>query len=47
MPICKGARLKIKRAYKHIAELEACIDSLRKRLVATAHIDANSGRELF
>jgi hypothetical protein len=45
MPICKGARLKIKRANKHIADLETCIDSLKERLVATAHVDTNSGCE--
>jgi hypothetical protein len=45
MPICKGARLKIKRANKHIADLETCIESLKERLVATAHVDANSGCE--
>jgi hypothetical protein len=45
MPICKGARLKIKRANKHIAELETCIDSLKERLVVTAHVDTNSGCE--
>jgi hypothetical protein len=42
MPICKGARLKIKRANKHIADLETCIDRLKERLVATAHVDTNS-----
>jgi len=45
MPICKGARLKIKRANKHIAELKGRIDGLRERLVTTAHVDANSGLE--
>jgi len=45
MPICKGARLKIKRANKHIAELEGRIDGLRERLVTTAHVDTNSGLE--
>jgi hypothetical protein len=45
MPTCKGARLKIKRANHHIAELETCIDGLKKRLVATAHVDADSGLE--
>ena len=45
MPICKGARLKIKRADKHIADLETCIDILKKRVVATAYVDANSGCE--
>jgi hypothetical protein len=45
MPICIGARRKIKRAYHHIAELETCIDSLKKRLLATAHVDANTGCE--
>lgn len=45
MPICKGARLKIKRANKHIADLDMCIESLKERLVATAHVDTNSGCE--
>lgn len=45
MPICKGARLKIKRANRHIADLETCIGSLKERLVATAHVDTNSGYE--
>ena len=45
MPICKGARLKIKRANKHIADLETCIDGLRKRLVVSTHVDPNTGYE--
>ena len=47
MPICKGARVKIKRAEHHIAELETCINGLRKRLVVSAHIDAKSGCEFI
>jgi len=45
MPICKGARVKIKRANQHIRDLETCIDGLKKRLVTNAHTDPNTGYE--
>ena len=45
MPICKGARLKIKRANMHIAELESCISGLKERLAVSAHINTSSGCE--
>lgn len=47
MPTCKGARLKIERANKHIEELETCIELLKKRLVCRAHVDPNTGREFI
>lgn len=45
MPVCKGARVKIKRANQHIADLKTCIDGLRKKLVTGAHVDTNTGYE--
>ena len=42
MAVYKGARLKIKRANKHIADFESCIDRLKERLVVTAHIEAET-----
>lgn len=47
MPLCKGARLKIKRADKHIAELESCINRLKNALVVSAHFDAERGFEFI
>ena len=52
MPICEGARLKIKRADKHIAELESCIDRLGYFRFEAAHIQiipqtTNKGRTPF
>ena len=44
MPICKGARLKIERADHHITDLEGRISLLKKRLVASAHLN-DSGLE--
>ena len=45
MPVCIGARRKIKRANKHIADLESCIDDLKKRLIVSVHVDPNTGCE--
>lgn len=45
MPICKGARLKVKRANKHITDIELSTDSLKKGLVCQAHINPNRGNE--
>ncbi len=47
MPVCKGARLKIKRADKHIADIELSIDCLKKRLVCRAHIEPDTGCEFI
>jgi hypothetical protein len=47
MPLCKGARLKIERANHHITDIELRIDSLKKRLIVTAQIDANTGCEFI
>jgi hypothetical protein len=45
MPTCKGARLKIERADHHVADLEASIDGLKKRLATTVHVDPDTGCE--
>jgi hypothetical protein len=42
MTICIGARRKIARANKHIADLESCIDSLKKRLVVSVHVNPDT-----
>jgi hypothetical protein len=43
----KGARLKVKRADKHITEIELSIDSLKKRLVCGGHVNPNTGNEFI
>ena len=45
--IYEGARLKIKRADKHIADLELSVDALKKRLVVTANVEASTGCEFI
>ncbi len=47
MPICKGARLKVKRADKHIADVELSIDRLKERLVITANVNPNAESEFI
>ena len=47
MPFYKGARLKIKRADKHISDIEITLDGLKKRLVVTAHIEPDTGCEFI
>ncbi len=47
MPICKGARLKIKRANEHISQAELSIDRLKERLAVTANINPGSGNEFI
>jgi len=47
MPICKGARLKIKRANKHIADIETSIGVLEKGLVVTIGVEPNTGCEFI
>ena len=41
----KGARLKVKRADKYIADIELSINSLKKRLVCRAHVNPSTGNE--
>ena len=43
----KGARLKIKRANKHISDVESGIDRLKKRLVVMAHVEPDTGCEFI
>ncbi len=45
MPVCIGARRKIQRANKHIADLGSCINSLKERLIVSIHVDPNTGCE--
>lgn len=43
----KGARLKIKRADKHITDIELGIDRLKKRLVCARHVNPGTGNEFI
>lgn len=45
MPLYKGARLKVKRANKHIVDMEVVIDLLKERLLVAAHVNAEGGYE--
>lgn len=47
MSTYKGARLKIKRADKHIAEAESTIGILKDRLVCTANVNPETGGEFI
>src|SRR5437868_6559770 len=47
MALCKGARLKIERANKHISDIELRIASLKKSLTVTAHVNPDSGCEFI
>lgn len=47
MPVCKGARLKIKRANEHIADIQSCVNSLKERLLCTAHVNPDTGLEFI
>lgn len=47
MAICKGARLKIERANKHISDIELRIASLEKSLTVTAHVNPDTGCEFI
>jgi len=44
---CKGARLKLRRADKHIEDLEHAIERLRTSLTVTADIEQDSGCEFI
>lgn len=45
--IFKGARLNVKRADKHITDIELSINSLKKGLVCDAHVNPNTGNEFI
>lgn len=45
--IFKGARLKVKRADKHITDIELSIESLKKRLVCRGHVNPDTGNEFI
>jgi len=47
MPAYRGARLKIKRANKHIEDVKAAIGFLKERLVVTANINPHTGSEFI
>ena len=47
MLIYKGARLKIERANKHITDIELRIDLLKKGLIVSAQVEANTGCEFI
>lgn len=47
MAICKGARLKIERADKHISDIELRVASLEKSLAVTAHVNPDIGYEFI